>query len=153
MRLHPLQPQLLHHCFYTTKKMPKFTATVTKITLSWHTNASFSFMLLFTQYTVKRRGLPLSTVTVLLHYQPNTSAFISHIRQNAFFRNFKWTLEDLLPCYCCATKISSRAIYSKVLQPASAGKGADMSELQAHHCMTSEQWTWLLCSVSVILAK
>jgi len=24
---------------------------------------------------------------------------------------------------------------SKVSQPASAGKGADMSELQAHHCM------------------
>jgi len=24
------------------------------------------------------------------------------------------------------------------------------SELQAHHCMTPEQWTWLLCSASVI---
>ena len=29
-------------------------------------------------------------------------------------------------------------------------KGVDTSELQAHHCMTPEQWTWLLCSVSVI---
>jgi len=29
-----------------------------------------------------------------------------------------------------------------------AGKGAAMSELQAHHCicMTPEQWTWLLCT-------
>jgi len=28
-----------------------------------------------------------------------------------------------------------------------------MSELQAHHSMTPEQWTWLLCSVSFIPAK
>ena len=32
----------------------------------------------------------------------------------------------------------------------STGKGADMSEGQAHQCMTPGQWTWLLCSVSVI---
>jgi len=29
----------------------------------------------------------------------------------------------------------------------------DMSELQAHHCMTLQLWTWLLCSVSFIQAK
>ena len=29
----------------------------------------------------------------------------------------------------------------------------DMSELQARHCMTPEQWTWLLCSVSVVPAN
>jgi len=34
-----------------------------------------------------------------------------------------------------------------------AGKGADMSELQAYHCKTPEQWTWLLRSVSVIPAN
>jgi len=28
-----------------------------------------------------------------------------------------------------------------------------MSELQAQHCMTPEQWTWLLCSVSVVPAN
>jgi len=33
-----------------------------------------------------------------------------------------------------------------ILQPASAGKGADTSELQSRHCMTPEQWTSLLCS-------
>jgi len=32
------------------------------------------------------------------------------------------------------------------------GKGADMSELHAQHCMTPEQWTWLLRRVSVIPA-
>jgi len=34
------------------------------------------------------------------------------------------------------------------LQPASAGEVADMSELQAHHFMTPEQRTYLLCSLS-----
>jgi len=28
-----------------------------------------------------------------------------------------------------------------------------MSKLQAHHCVTSEQWTWLLCIVDVIPAN
>jgi len=34
--------------------------------------------------------------------------------------------------------------------PMPAGKAADMSELPAQHCMTPEQWTWLLCRVSVL---
>jgi len=38
-------------------------------------------------------------------------------------------------------------------KPMPAGKGADMSELQAQHCMTLEPWTWLLCSVSVAPAN
>jgi len=41
----------------------------------------------------------------------------------------------------------------QVSHPASAGKGADMSELQCHHCMTPEEWTWLLCNASVIPAN
>jgi len=39
---------------------------------------------------------------------------------------------------------------SQVSQRESAGEGVDMSELQAHHCITPEQWSWLLCSVSAI---
>jgi len=31
-----------------------------------------------------------------------------------------------------------------------ADKGADMSELRSHHCMTPEQRTWVLRSVSVV---
>jgi len=34
-----------------------------------------------------------------------------------------------------------------------AGNGEGMSELQAQHCMTPEQWTWLLCRVSVVPAS
>ena len=40
----------------------------------------------------------------------------------------------------------------QVWQPASAGKGADVSKLQAQHCMIPEQWNWLLCSVSFVPA-
>jgi len=36
-------------------------------------------------------------------------------------------------------KTISKTIRSQVWQPALAGKGTDMSELQAHHCMTPEQ--------------
>ena len=43
--------------------------------------------------------------------------------------------EHLLPCHCYATKTNSRTISQQVPQFASAGKGADMSELQSHHCM------------------
>jgi len=80
-------------------------------------------------------------------------AFNSHTRKNASYLNLKWTLEDLLPCYWYTTETNSETICSQVWQPASAGKGADVSEPQAHHCMTPEQWTWLLCGVSVIAAN
>ena len=42
-----------------------------------------------------------------------------------------------------------RTIRTQVSQPASAGNGTDMSELQAQNCMTPQQWTPLLRSVSV----
>jgi len=71
--------------------------------------------------------------------------------------HLKWSFEDVRPCYCYTIKTNSRSIRSQVMQPASAGKGAEMCEvqLQAHHCicMAPEQWNWLLCSVSVISAK
>jgi len=39
---------------------------------------------------------------------------------------------------------------SQVPQREYADEGVDMSEPQAHHCITSEQCSWLLCSVSAI---
>jgi len=42
--------------------------------------------------------------------------------------------------FCYAIKTNNRTIASQVTQAASAEKGATMSELQAHDCMTSEQW-------------
>jgi len=78
------------------------------------------------------------------------SAFNSHMQQNAFYRHLKWTFEDMLPRYCYAIKTSDGTIRTEVSQPASVGKWEDMSELQAHHCMTIAYWMWLLYSVSVI---
>jgi len=48
-------------------------------------------------------------------------------------------------------KANVRTIHTQVLQPASAGNVADVSELQAQNCMLpAQQWTRPLCSVSVI---
>jgi len=75
------------------------------------------------------------------------------MQQNACYRNIKWTFADSLPCYCYATKTNRRTIRLRLSQPTIAGKGGDMSELQPHHYMTLQLWTWLLCSVSFIQAR
>jgi len=67
--------------------------------------------------------------------------------------NLKQTFEDLRPCYCYAIRTNTRTIRSQVWQPASAGKGAGIGQLQPHHCMTPEQWTWLLCKASATPAN
>jgi len=51
------------------------------------------------------------------------------------------------------TQSEALKICCHVIVTQSAGKGKDMSELQAHHCMTPEHLTWLLCSVNVISAN
>jgi len=76
-----------------------------------------------------------------------------HSEKRINYRNLKWTFEGSLPCYCYATKSNSRTMLSQVSQRDSADEGAIMSELQAHYCITPEQWSWLLCSVSVIPVK
>ena len=43
-----------------------------------------------------------------------TSAFNSQMRQNAYYRNLKRRLEDLLPCYSHAIKTNRRTIRSQV---------------------------------------
>jgi len=80
-------------------------------------------------------------------------AFNSLMQQNACYRNITWTFASLLPWYCYAIKTNSRTIHSQLSQHASASKGGDMSDLQAHHCMTLQLWNWLLCSVSFIPSK
>ena len=104
-------------------------------------------------YVAKYECTWLSACHCLAALPAKTSAFNSLMQQNACYRNIKWTFADSLPCYCYAIKTNSRTIRSWLSQPTSAGKGGDMSELQAHHCMTLQLWTWLLCSVSFIQAK
>jgi len=74
----------------------------------------------------------------------------SYMRKNALnnYRNSKWTFDDSLPSYCYATKGHSRTMLSQVSQRESAGEVVAMVELQTHHCISPEQWSWLLCSVS-----
>ena len=74
-------------------------------------------------------------------------------KNSNFILPSKWTFEELWPCNCYAIQTNSRKIYQQVSQPASAGNGAGLNELQAHHCITPEQRIWLLWSVSVIPAN
>jgi len=72
------------------------------------------------------RGVPLPAVTDSLAPLPaKLSLFNSHMRQSAYYRNFKCIFEDLWPCYCYVTKANNRTNRSPVSQPASAGKEAD----------------------------
>ena len=106
----------------------------------------------FFSHCTKLRGLPLRS-HCLAALPSKISAFNSHMQQNAYCRNLKRILEDLLPCYCYSVKINSRTIITQVTQPSSAGKGANMTKLQTHHCMAPKEWTWLLSSVSFIPAN
>jgi len=107
----------------------------------------------FFSQSINVRGLPQSACHFLAALPAKTSAFNSLMQQNACHSNIKWTFADLLPCYCYAIKTNSRKIRSRHSQSTSTGKGGDTSELQAHHCITLQLWTWLLCSVSFIQAK
>ena len=69
------------------------------------------------------------------------------MRLNAYHRNLKWTFVVML---LLRNESHFRTNRTQVSQPASAGSGADMSELQTQNCMAPQQWTRILRSVSVI---
>ena len=50
------------------------------------------------------------------------------------------------------TQLGRTGIRSEVSQPDSADQKTDMSDLQYHHYMTPQEWTWLLCIVRVVSA-
>jgi len=75
------------------------------------------------------------------------TALSSLMQPNAHYRNLKWTFEDFFRVLSRPT-VEQSAL--KFRNPASAGKGTDLSELQAHNCMIPGQWNCLLCSMSVI---
>jgi len=54
------------------------------------------------------------------------SAFNSYMRQNAFHHDLKCIFENLLSCYCYATKANNKTTRSRASQPASAGKEANL---------------------------
>jgi len=92
-----------------------------------------SLILVFTKY--KCTWLTTISMSLLAALPAKMSAFNNLMQQNVCHRNTKWTFADLLPCYCYAIKTNSRKIRSRLSQPTSAGKGGNMSELQAHHRM------------------
>jgi len=133
----------LHKCSLTLRHIghtPTNNGSFKLVEASLYTHSCF-----FSQ-SINVRGLPLSACHCLAALTAKTSAFNSLMQQNACSRNIKWTFADSLPCYCYAIKTNSSTIRSWLSQP-------DMRELQAHHCMTLQLWTWLLCNVSFIQAK
>jgi len=65
--------------------------------------------------------------TIRTYCLPALLAFNTCMRQNA-----KWTREDSLPCYCYATKSSSRTICTQVSQLASADRQSSRHEWTAN---------------------
>jgi len=78
----------------------------------------------------------ISMVTVSLHYLPRRVRSTVSCNKTPATITQSEPFSDLLPCYYNAIKTNRRTIRSRLSCPASTGKGGDMSELQAHHCMT-----------------
>jgi len=91
--------------------------------------------------------LPLSPVTVSQHYLPRSLRSIVTCGKTP--TTVTWTASSNICCHVVVTQ--QRPIESFATCP--RRKRSEFSELQAHHCMTPEQWTWLLCSGSVISAN
>ena len=84
-------------------------------------------------------------VAVPLLHLSKMSEVNSHMRKSVLTivnRDLKWTSEHLLPCYCYATKSNSRTTRLQVSWSFESADWVDMSELQAHHCITLERWSW-----------
>jgi len=68
-------------------------------------------------------------------------AFNSYMRKNAYHHNLKCIFEGSLCCHVIVTQ--QRPIVEQFAPEfrnlPSVGKGADMSELQAHNCMLPKQ--------------
>ena len=98
------------------------------------------------------RALPLSAFTVSLHYLPRRLHSIVTCGKTP--TTVTWSASSKICYHVIVTQ--QRPIVNNSL-PSFATclcrQRADMSELQAHNCMLSKQWTWPVCSVSVISAN
>ena len=78
------------------------------------------------------------------------SAFNSYMRQNAYY--ITWSASSKISCQVIVTQQrlkNSLTSFATCLSRQRSG----FSELQAHNCMLTKQWTWLLSSMSVISAN
>jgi len=90
---------------------------------------------------INLRALPLSAVTVSLHYLRRCLRLIatSTCDKKANHRDLQRIFEYLLQCYCYATKANSRTVRSRVSPSASAGEEADLVNCNAHNCMLRKE--------------
>jgi len=100
-------------------------------------------------HSIKRRGLPLSAVSVSLHHTPGClrSTDTCDRTPSAMFEGNFWRFVDV-SLLRNEDQPQKKTLTS--FATCSAGKRAGTSALQAPHCTKPEQWTWLLCSLSVI---
>jgi len=78
----------------------------------------------FFSHSIKVRDLCCQQQSLAAYTCQDVCVQQSHAAK-PYCSNLKWTFEDLLPCYCYATKANSRTRRSQVSQSAFAGKGAD----------------------------
>jgi len=76
---------------------------------------------------------------------------LDYMRQNVYYRNLKWSFQSfvatLLSCNKGQQWDNPFACFATYLSRQRSGHGMNCKLITA---MTPEQWTWLLCSVSVI---
>jgi len=123
------------------------------ISQTWRTFARSLLTLVFIQYKTTELLTYCwnqQSLSRCITHQRCLRMFNSRKRQNAYNRNFKWTHEDLSPCYCDAIKTNSAEQSAREPpNPILPGK----EQTQAHQCITPEQWTLVVHCVSVIPAN
>ena len=87
------------------------------------------------QYRYRYRKIPNRSNSVL---QQKNDSFFEKMVAMLWFRNKEQQQNNALARFVTFESADARV---------------GMSELQAHHCITPEQWSWLLCSVRVTNGK
>jgi len=93
-----------------------------------------------------------SLITISLAAFPaKLSSFNSCLRQNAYHRNFKSIFEELLPCYCYATKANSRTIRSPVRNlPLQGKKRIKWTASSSLHGTRTVNLTFVQCECHIV---
>jgi len=113
------------------------TLVTLQLIMEFWTYGSIAIVSLMLPFTKCKCMWPAAiSMSLLAALPPKMCAFRNLMQQNACPRIIKRTFADLLPCYCYVIKTTCRTNRSRLSQPTSAGKGGDMSKLQAHLCMT-----------------
>jgi len=103
----------------------------------------------------KRLRSNMGQKTCFLHLAPSNLVTRLHMRKNALII-VTWSEHFKIRCHVIFTQLRETVkqcaciVASQVSQRESADEGVDMSEPQAHLCITPEQWSWRFCSVSAI---